>query len=569
MTDPPQRRRRNFFREGKMILEVSIVFKRNTLITIALAVVILLSSGLCVQAQFSKTHWEMNLGEGIVNWGYETPYHGYEGEYDYATIPNESDAGWGLAPDPEIIDYYVPSTLCDVMDCRCGGDFTYFRTYVNIPSGSTVTEFTISMSGVDDGVRVTIFNSDYPSGIVVPGSYVFLGGTGTADLMGLVKPGETNMVILTHVDDCCSESYLNNANVEINGTIVPTYRPVAVCQEAIVAVGEVPDIDGGSYDPDGDELTFDVSPAGFDLPGIYDATLTVTDPYGLTDSCTAQVVVYDPSGGFVTGGGWFNQPEPIIDDSFNGNYYDLVTAPGISWADADEEASAMTLGVMGEFSGHLVTITSQAEQDFLNGVFGSSLQEKWYGGFQDPDAPNTDANWHWITGESWDYTNWAAGEPNDDDGVEDGKEQYLMGWTDELTWNDGEFGTDGGGYVVEYEGSELLTGKATFGFVATYKKGANAPTGQTEFQFQAGDLNFHSSNYEWLVVTGSNYAKFKGEGTINGAGLYKFQIWAGDSSPDTFRIKIWTEDEVGDETVVYDNGFDQAIGGGSIVIHTK
>jgi hypothetical protein len=326
MTVPPQRKRRNFFREGKMTLEVSKMFKRNALITIALAVVILLSSGLCVQAQFSKTYWEMNSGEGIVDWEYETPYHGYEGEYDYATIPDESDSGWGLAPDPEIIDYYVPSTLCGVMDCRCGGDFTYFRTYVNIPSGSTVTEFTISMSGVDDGVRVTIFNSGYPSGIVVPGSYVFLGGSGTADLVDLVKTGEINMVILTHVDDCCSESYLNNANVEINGTIVPTYRPVAVCQEAIVAVGEVPDIDGGSYDPDGDELTLDVSPAGFDLPGIYDATLTVTDPYGLTDSCTAQVVVYDPSGGFVTGGGWFNQPEPGL-PSFNGHYYELETAP--------------------------------------------------------------------------------------------------------------------------------------------------------------------------------------------------------------------------------------------------
>jgi hypothetical protein len=35
---------------------------------------------------------------------------------------------------------------------------------------------------------------------------------------------------------------------------------------------------------------------------------------------------------------------------------------------------------------------------------------------------------------------------------------------------------------------------------------------------------------------------------------------------DTFRIKIWYKD--GDEVVVYDNGFNQEIGGGSIVIHT-
>ncbi len=71
------------------------------------------------------------------------------------------------------------------------------------------------------------------------------------------------------------------------------------------------------------------------------------------------------------------------------------------------------------------------------------------------------------------------------------------------------------------------------------------------------------------MVTGSDYAMFKGEGTINGQGQYKFRIWAGDKDPDTFRIKIWEEDGDGVETVIYDNGFDQAIGGGSIVIHTK
>jgi hypothetical protein len=99
--------------------------------------------------------------------------------------------------------------------------------------------------------------------------------------------------------------------------------------------------------------------------------------------------------------------------------------------------------------------------------------------------------------------------------------------------------------------------------------GADVPTGQTEFQFRVADLNFHSSSYEWLVVTGSDYAKFKGSGTINGGDDYKFMLWAGDSNQDTFRIRIWTEDEAtGAETDVYDNGFDQEIGGGSIVIHT-
>ena len=126
----------------------------------------------------------------------------------------------------------------------------------------------------------------------------------------------------------------------------------------------------------------------------------------------------------------------------------------------------------------------------------------------------------------------------------------------------------GGGWINSPEGAFVsdpeLTGKANFGFVSKYKRGKNVPTGNTEYVFHAGDLNIHSYSYDWLVITGSNYAKYKGRGTINGAGDYKFKIWAGDNDPDTFRIKIWEEDDLGNEIVVYDN---TVIAGGSIVNH--
>jgi hypothetical protein len=73
------------------------------------------------------------------------------------------------------------------------------------------------------------------------------------------------------------------------------------------------------------------------------------------------------------------------------------------------------------------------------------------------------------------------------------------------------------------------------------------PTGNTEFQFKAGDLNFHSDSYDWLVVAGPK-AMFKGSGTINGAGNYGFMLSAVDAAEtpstdtDLFRIKIWDKD---------------------------
>ena len=132
----------------------------------------------------------------------------------------------------------------------------------------------------------------------------------------------------------------------------------------------------------------------------------------------------------------------------------------------------------------------------------------------------------------------------------------------------------GGGWIDSPEGAytpdPLLTGKATFGFVSKYKKGETVPIGQTEFQFKVAGLNFHSSSYDWLIITGGDFARYKGSGTINGLGDYKFMLWAGDGDPDTFRIKIWLDDEeTGEETVIYDNGMHQPIGGGQIVVHSQ
>ena len=152
---------------------------------------------------------------------------------------------------------------------------------------------------------------------------------------------------------------------------------------------------------------------------------------------------------------------------------------------------------------------------------------------------------------------------------------------------DGGFVTGGGwidspsgAYTPENLDDDDVTGKASFGFVSKYKKGANVPTGNTQFQFKAGDLNFHSNDYDWLVVAGHK-AQYKGTGTINnGDGEYKFMLSAVDANKtnstdiDRFRIKIW--DKVSG-VVIYDNQVGSAddaeastdIGGGSIVIHTR
>ena len=134
----------------------------------------------------------------------------------------------------------------------------------------------------------------------------------------------------------------------------------------------------------------------------------------------------------------------------------------------------------------------------------------------------------------------------------------------------------GGGWIMSPTGAcrllsicEAATGKATFGFVSRYKKGATIPTGTTQFEFRNGDLSFESTAYEWLVVGGAK-AQYKGVGTINGGGSYGFMLTAVDGGldGDTFRVKIWdmaTGDTVYDNRIGDDDGSapTEVLGGGS------
>lgn len=142
-----------------------------------------------------------------------------------------------------------------------------------------------------------------------------------------------------------------------------------------------------------------------------------------------------------------------------------------------------------------------------------------------------------------------------------------------------------GGWIQSPVGASVLhpdaSGKASFGFVSKYKKGAQTPTGQTHFSFRAADLSFVSSSYDWLVVAGAK-PQFKGSGAINGAAGYQFLLSGidgqvpGGQGTDKFRIKIWeTASGQVSGQVVYKNMVgspDDAspttvLGGGSTVIH--
>ncbi len=103
----------------------------------------------------------------------------------------------------------------------------------------------------------------------------------------------------------------------------------------------------------------------------------------------------------------------------NGHWYDLVFEdPPLNWIEARDAASNSThLG----YSGHLATITSAQEDQFLRDSFSSQMTVQVFATANDQDGDfafigmsynTTTASYEWVTGEPVGYTGFGPPEPN-------------------------------------------------------------------------------------------------------------------------------------------------------------
>ena len=128
--------------------------------------------------------------------------------------------------------------------------------------------------------------------------------------------------------------------------------------------------------------------------------------------------------------------------------YEVVyVSGGISWEAANQSAQAR--------GGHLATIASEAENDYVFSIASSSEHREgfWLGGYQIPGSSEPEGDWVWVTGEPWSYTCWDVGEPNNND-IPTGmaEERLHFHWEDSPMWNDLPASNEvPHGYIVEYE----------------------------------------------------------------------------------------------------------------------
>jgi TolB-like protein len=143
------------------------------------------------------------------------------------------------------------------------------------------------------------------------------------------------------------------------------------------------------------------------------------------------------------------QPGVFATDRRTGHVYEAVSAT-LNWYDAEEAAAAREhQGVRG----HLATITSEAENDFLRHSLPLATSGRyWLGGYRAVRGGTSIDGWAWVTEEPFTYHNWAGAGPNDYFG-EDG----IQFWGDSAKWNDIDrvagYEAFVGGFVVEYDGA--------------------------------------------------------------------------------------------------------------------
>lgn len=118
---------------------------------------------------------------------------------------------------------------------------------------------------------------------------------------------------------------------------------------------------------------------------------------------------------------------------------------------------------------------------------------------------------------------------------------------------------NGSGRIISPPGALVAdpqaTGRADFSFNSRYHKLETTPRGSTYFKLQAGDFEFLSTHYDWIIAR-PNGALFSGSGTVNGDGDFAFLLSAVDGDDfnpivaDKFRIQI---KDKATGAVVYDN----------------
>lgn len=131
---------------------------------------------------------------------------------------------------------------------------------------------------------------------------------------------------------------------------------------------------------------------------------------------------------------------------FNGHYYKYFNR-SYSWENAKKYCEMLR--------GHLATINSQEENDYIFSKWRSDCNKSCWLGASDADS---EGYWYWVTDEPFLYTNWHQNEPNGGT-----RQNYLQFYVTYVNgeWDD-ETGSKENSFLCEWESNSLLLTDGNF-----------------------------------------------------------------------------------------------------------
>jgi len=161
------------------------------------------------------------------------------------------------------------------------------------------------------------------------------------------------------------------------------------------------------------------------------ASASASTPSAATAASTTQATTAKQSGPKITS-------ESTVVFAGNGHKYEVIDK-SMKWTEAKEDCEKR--------GGYLATITSKEEQKFIVDLLSKQGKKDnyWLGGYRNK------GKFIWVTGETFSFTNWLPGQPDNSGG----QENYLM-CVKQGKWNDNPniksaYGSSSFGYICEWD----------------------------------------------------------------------------------------------------------------------
>jgi Ca2+-binding RTX toxin-like protein len=198
-----------------------------------------------------------------------------------------------------------------------------------------------------------------------------------------------------------------------------------------------------------------------------------------------------------------------------GHYYEFI-GEEMLWDQA--KAAAESKSFMG-VQGHLATLTTTEENAAVAAYCKQYVNDSQFPLGVSLGGQIVNNSWTWLTGETWNYTNWWAGEPNN---LWPGEDRLML-FLDEGRvgeWNDISWDATGWGYVVEYDvdappaSLDTIYGRDT---AVRFQ-----PLAYTVDFTDVGTLDTHEAVIDWGdgIITAGIVDQGAGFGTVTGDHFY-------------------------------------------------